>query len=102
MPVEPLILLGRNIDQLRLLEELDLLSNGGIDELANNAPTPTGDVAAALAPNLAVEAECDDTSTEDVGKSKLITNDEAVTVQVLPSNRTASAILAKVSTDSWL
>ena len=79
-------MLWGGINQLRFVEEFDLLGDSSVDGLVGNTLVPTRDVGVGLTPCLAVEeheADGDKPGTEKVSQSDLLTNQEGFAIQVL-------------------
>jgi hypothetical protein len=82
-------LLGGDVGQSRLVEELKLLGNGRIDGLVDDSLIPTGDVGVLLAPlsvEEVLETTGDQASTEQVGEGDAVTDEVGVAEEVLLNN----------------
>lgn len=79
-------LLGGDVGQLGLLDELELASDGGPDGLVDDGLEPASDGRVLLAPLLVVEeleAAGDDTGAEKIGKGNALANEVGVVHEVL-------------------
>ena len=81
-----LSLLGSDVGQSRLLEEVELLGNGGVDGLVDDGLVPTSNVGVLLTPlsvEEVLETAGDETSAEQVGEGDAVTNEVGVAEEVL-------------------
>jgi hypothetical protein len=79
------LLLGGNVGD-GLLDELELLSNVGVDGLVDDGGEPTGNIGVGAAPLLVkevLEAAGDDAGSEEVGEGEALTNEVSAGKEVV-------------------